>query len=183
MPRSSGVVRPDSSRPETRDFTAGRAWVCSARPCGSWRWPHSLRGVNCPPRVVPTKKLMYATGSHACSCPSTRPGSPSPEATWWGGIVINGGELDQLRLDPTWRGRGLGDQFTSLAKNRQPDGLALWATRSTNRRTGSLSDTTSSRSGDRTVDATTSAGRASDPTPLAAPTGTLWMRAVNRSPG
>ncbi|GAA1923711.1 GNAT family N-acetyltransferase [Streptantibioticus ferralitis] len=41
-------------------------------------------------------------------------------------LVLNGEELKQLYLDPTWRGRGLGDRFISLAKQRQPDGLALW---------------------------------------------------------
>ncbi|MCF3105362.1 GNAT family N-acetyltransferase [Streptomyces roseoverticillatus] len=41
-------------------------------------------------------------------------------------LVLNGGELKQLYLDPAWRGRGLGDRFISLAKRRQPGGLALW---------------------------------------------------------
>ncbi|MFK0050089.1 GNAT family N-acetyltransferase [Streptomyces sp. NPDC090741] len=41
-------------------------------------------------------------------------------------MVINGGELKQFYLDPAWRGRGLGDRFIALAKERQPDGLALW---------------------------------------------------------
>lgn len=41
-------------------------------------------------------------------------------------LVLNGAELKQLFLDPAWRGRGLGDRFMSLAKQRQPDGLALW---------------------------------------------------------
>ncbi|MFD3504850.1 GNAT family N-acetyltransferase [Streptomyces sp. NPDC058678] len=40
-------------------------------------------------------------------------------------LVLNGAELKQLFLDPAWRGRGLGDRFMSLAKQRQPDGLAL----------------------------------------------------------
>ncbi len=29
-------------------------------------------------------------------------------------------------LDPAWRGRGLGDRFMDLAKQRQPGGLTLW---------------------------------------------------------
>ncbi|MET9694707.1 GNAT family N-acetyltransferase [Streptomyces sp. NPDC006514] len=41
-------------------------------------------------------------------------------------MVLGGQELKQLYLDPAWRGRGLGDRFMSLAKKRQPDGLALW---------------------------------------------------------
>ncbi|MYQ96739.1 GNAT family N-acetyltransferase [Streptomyces sp. SID4946] len=43
-----------------------------------------------------------------------------------GVLVLNDSELKQLYLDPAWRGRGLGDRFMSLAKQRQPDGLALW---------------------------------------------------------
>ncbi|MEU6672295.1 GNAT family N-acetyltransferase [Streptomyces sp. NPDC046727] len=43
-----------------------------------------------------------------------------------GVMVLNGAELKQLYLDPAWRGRGLGDRFMSLAKQRRPDGLALW---------------------------------------------------------
>ncbi|MFG2117157.1 GNAT family N-acetyltransferase [Streptomyces sp. NPDC048718] len=41
-------------------------------------------------------------------------------------LVLDGGELEQLYLDPAWRGRGLGDRFMALAKRRRPDGLALW---------------------------------------------------------
>ncbi|MFD5745958.1 GNAT family N-acetyltransferase [Streptomyces sp. NPDC127033] len=43
-----------------------------------------------------------------------------------GVMALDGGELKQLYLDPAWRGRGLGDRFMSLAKQRRPDGLALW---------------------------------------------------------
>ncbi|GGZ82040.1 GNAT family N-acetyltransferase [Streptomyces echinoruber] len=41
-------------------------------------------------------------------------------------LVLDGPELKQLYLEPDWRGRGLGDRFMALAKQRQPDGLALW---------------------------------------------------------
>lgn len=41
-------------------------------------------------------------------------------------LVLDGPELKQLYLEPAWRGRGLGDRFMALAKQRQPDGLALW---------------------------------------------------------
>jgi GNAT superfamily N-acetyltransferase len=34
--------------------------------------------------------------------------------------------LSQLYLDPDWRGRGLGDRFVGLAKERSPEGLHLW---------------------------------------------------------
>ncbi|MEV7617589.1 GNAT family N-acetyltransferase [Streptomyces sp. NPDC089799] len=43
-----------------------------------------------------------------------------------GVMVLHGAELQQLYLDPEWRGRGLGDRFIALAKERRPDGLALW---------------------------------------------------------
>ncbi|MBN3932244.1 GNAT family N-acetyltransferase [Streptomyces verrucosisporus] len=43
-----------------------------------------------------------------------------------GVMVLGGGELEQLHLDPAWRGRGLGDRFADLAKRRRPDGLELW---------------------------------------------------------
>ncbi|MFK0016311.1 GNAT family N-acetyltransferase [Streptomyces sp. NPDC091027] len=41
-------------------------------------------------------------------------------------MVLNRSELKQLYLDPVWRGRDLGNRFMCLAKQRQPDGLALW---------------------------------------------------------
>ncbi|HET6211949.1 MAG TPA: GNAT family N-acetyltransferase [Micromonosporaceae bacterium] len=49
-----------------------------------------------------------------------------------GMMVLRGGSrsttswLDQLYLAPSWRGRGLGDRFVDLAKERRPDGLQLW---------------------------------------------------------
>ncbi|MEU9008406.1 GNAT family N-acetyltransferase [Streptomyces sp. NPDC048479] len=41
-------------------------------------------------------------------------------------LVLDGGELEQLYLDPSWRGRGVGDRFVELAKQQRPDGLRLW---------------------------------------------------------
>ncbi|WP_328975828.1 GNAT family N-acetyltransferase [Streptomyces canus] len=41
-------------------------------------------------------------------------------------MVIAGDLLSQLYLDPGWRGRGIGDQFVALAKERSPRGLSLW---------------------------------------------------------
>ncbi|MEV6484216.1 GNAT family N-acetyltransferase [Streptomyces sp. NPDC051576] len=41
-------------------------------------------------------------------------------------MVINGDLLSQLYLAPEWRGRGLGDRFVGLAKERSPGGLHLW---------------------------------------------------------
>lgn len=43
-----------------------------------------------------------------------------------GVMVLDDGVLSQLYLDPEWRGRGLGDRFVALAKERRPDGLELW---------------------------------------------------------
>ncbi|MEU0963984.1 GNAT family N-acetyltransferase [Streptomyces sp. NPDC005917] len=43
-----------------------------------------------------------------------------------GMMVLNGGLLSQLYLDPDWRGRGIGDRFVVLAKERNPTGLTLW---------------------------------------------------------
>lgn len=43
-----------------------------------------------------------------------------------GVMVLRDGELSQLYLDPHWRGRGLGDRFVALAKERSPGGLDLW---------------------------------------------------------
>ncbi|MBY8342755.1 GNAT family N-acetyltransferase [Streptomyces sp. KC 17012] len=44
-----------------------------------------------------------------------------------GVMVLHDGELSQLYLAPDWRGRGLGDRFVALAKERNPGGLGLWA--------------------------------------------------------
>lgn len=41
-------------------------------------------------------------------------------------LVLDGEELEQLYLDPSWRGRGIGDRFMDLAKQQRPDGLGLW---------------------------------------------------------
>jgi GNAT superfamily N-acetyltransferase len=43
-----------------------------------------------------------------------------------GVLALSEGWLDQLYLDPGWRGRGIGDRFVELAKQRQPAGLQLW---------------------------------------------------------
>ncbi|WP_371672211.1 GNAT family N-acetyltransferase [Streptomyces sp. NBC_00289] len=41
-------------------------------------------------------------------------------------MVLNGDLLSQLYLAPEWRGRGIGDRFVGLAKERSPRGLSLW---------------------------------------------------------
>ncbi|MHC3468643.1 N-acetyltransferase family protein [Streptomyces sp. 7R007] len=43
-----------------------------------------------------------------------------------GVMVLHDGELSQLYLSPHWRGRGIGDRFVTLAKERNPGGLSLW---------------------------------------------------------
>ncbi|QLJ00967.1 GNAT family N-acetyltransferase [Streptomyces sp. NEAU-sy36] len=43
-----------------------------------------------------------------------------------GVMVLDGELLSQLYLDPRWRGRGLGDRFMAVAKERCPDRLSLW---------------------------------------------------------
>lgn len=43
-----------------------------------------------------------------------------------GVMVLDEGLLSQLYLDPDWRGRGLGDRFMAVAKERRPRGLTLW---------------------------------------------------------
>ncbi|MCW8380197.1 GNAT family N-acetyltransferase [Streptomyces justiciae] len=41
-------------------------------------------------------------------------------------MVLDGDLLSQLYLAPDWRGRGIGDRFVALAKERSPRGLQLW---------------------------------------------------------
>ncbi|MFI2433847.1 GNAT family N-acetyltransferase [Streptomyces sp. NPDC018693] len=41
-------------------------------------------------------------------------------------MVLEGESLSQLYLAPEWRGRGMGDRFVALAKERRPQGLSLW---------------------------------------------------------
>ena len=43
-----------------------------------------------------------------------------------GVMVLDAGLLSQLYLAPEWRGRGLGERFLTLAKERAPGGLTLW---------------------------------------------------------
>ncbi|EST37717.1 hypothetical protein N566_11495 [Streptomycetaceae bacterium MP113-05] len=43
-----------------------------------------------------------------------------------GMLALDGAELEQLYLEPQWRGRGVGDRLVALAKRRRPEGLGLW---------------------------------------------------------
>jgi GNAT superfamily N-acetyltransferase len=40
--------------------------------------------------------------------------------------VLGDEELDQLYVDPPWRGHGIGDRLVELAKQRRATGLELW---------------------------------------------------------
>jgi 8-oxo-dGTP pyrophosphatase MutT (NUDIX family)/GNAT superfamily N-acetyltransferase len=44
-----------------------------------------------------------------------------------GQVMLVPGWLHHLYLDPSWMGRGLGDQFMALVKQRHPQDLQLWA--------------------------------------------------------
>jgi GNAT superfamily N-acetyltransferase len=43
-----------------------------------------------------------------------------------GMLVLDGGWLDQLYIEPTMTGRGIGSQLVQFAKRARPDGLQLW---------------------------------------------------------
>ncbi len=44
-----------------------------------------------------------------------------------GQMMLAPGWLHHLYIDPSWMGRGLGDRFMALARQRQPGDLQLWA--------------------------------------------------------
>ncbi|MFF3217195.1 GNAT family N-acetyltransferase [Streptomyces sp. NPDC002886] len=48
------------------------------------------------------------------------------DGTVAGLLVLDGEELEQLYLEPSWRRKGLGDRLIALAKQRRPDRLGLW---------------------------------------------------------
>ena len=43
-----------------------------------------------------------------------------------GVLALADGWIEQLYLDPAWRGQGIGDRFVALARSRQHSGLQLW---------------------------------------------------------
>ena len=49
------------------------------------------------------------------------------EETIVGLLVLEGDWVDQLYLEPSWTGRGVGSELIELAKRQRPDGLQLWA--------------------------------------------------------
>ena len=44
-----------------------------------------------------------------------------------GQMMLAPGWLHHLYVDPSWMGRGLGDRFMEVVRERQPQGLQLWA--------------------------------------------------------
>ena len=70
--------------------------------------------------VVPLRETWVAEATDLCG--SGRGRGPAIV----GVMVLRDEELSQLYLDPEWRGRGLGDRFVGLAKERSPQGLSLW---------------------------------------------------------
>jgi GNAT superfamily N-acetyltransferase len=65
--------------------------------------------------VPPERETWVATAAH-----------DGGSAEVIGMLVLGEDELEQLYLEPAWRGRGVGDRLVELAKRRRPDGLALW---------------------------------------------------------
>ena len=43
-----------------------------------------------------------------------------------GFVALHDDWIEQLYLRPDWRGRGLGDRFIALARERTPAGIQLW---------------------------------------------------------
>ncbi|MDQ2749478.1 MAG: GNAT family N-acetyltransferase [Actinomycetota bacterium] len=43
-----------------------------------------------------------------------------------GMMALGAADIDQLYLDPDWRGHGIGDRLVAQAKSRRPTGLGLW---------------------------------------------------------
>ena len=101
-------------------------------------------------RAIPTDAAAVADvwlRSYKAALPGVRQAHPDGEVRGWfrdvvvperetwvadatgrvvGLLVLSPGDLDQLYLDPDWRGRGLGDRLVALAKERSPGGLQLW---------------------------------------------------------
>ena len=58
------------------------------------------------------------------------PGQETWVATVDGSVVammtLDGDDLDQLYIHPSWQGRGIGGRLVDMAKGRSPSGLTLW---------------------------------------------------------
>lgn len=85
--------------------------------------------------------------SFAASLPTVRPAHTDDEVRAWihsvvigqleawvataedavvGIMALDDTDIDQLYLDPQWRGQGIGDLLVAHAKSRRPSGLGLW---------------------------------------------------------
>ncbi|CAM5305129.1 GNAT family N-acetyltransferase [Streptomyces hirsutus] len=76
-------------------------------------------------RPRPTTRCTATSVSSSCRCARhgwrrRRAGASSVRWCW------RTRSSAQLYLAPEWRGRGLGDRFVALAKERRPGGLSLW---------------------------------------------------------
>ena len=50
----------------------------------------------------------------------------APDGGIVGMMVLTERDLDQLYIQPSWLGRGIGGRLVDLAKARRPNGLGLW---------------------------------------------------------
>ena len=48
-------------------------------------------------------------------------------------LVLADSDVDQLYVDPSWCGRGIGSQLLEQAKRLRPDGLWLWTSQANTR--------------------------------------------------
>lgn len=48
-------------------------------------------------------------------------------------MLLEGDWIEQLYVDPSWIGQGIGTRLLELAKRSRPDGLQLWAFQSNHR--------------------------------------------------
>jgi GNAT superfamily N-acetyltransferase len=68
---------------------------------------------------------VYLAARHA-SVPSMPPLVHTDDGVVCGVLVLDGDQIDQLFVDPTQTGRGLGSLLLDRAKEVRPDGLWLW---------------------------------------------------------
>src|SRR3954468_833371 len=80
----------------------------------------------CRPCAARTRTTRCAVGSARSCSPGTRCGWRRRPARSSGFLALSEGWVDQLYLEPVWRGGGIGDRFVALARRRQPAGLQLW---------------------------------------------------------
>ena len=76
-------------------------------------------------------------------------------------LVVEGNWVEQLYVEPSMTGRGIGAGLVKVAKREHPEGLRLWTFASNVRASGSTSDTASSRASAPTDGTTRRARRTS----------------------